>query len=321
MPEPPPGPVLGSNLETLFTAQNGDLWLSGDRGTACYHDRRWRTFTSIDQSAPESAQSFTELANGKIWCATRDQIWEFDGKLWWVVHRGFDRINALLRTREGSIWVAANTGLHRFFQGAWVRNGPEEGLPSADVREIYEDPRGGIWAGTARGLSLYHPEADTDPPLTSIQKAPGKENQVLEGGTITLTFTGQDKWQYTPRERLLYSYRLDEHDWSPFEPVNGVSFTDLPAGKHYFQVRAMDRNCNLGAAGQDGICGRSALVQGNAPGAHLAGRAGGGALLCRPRLQSPPAAASAAMPRWKSKSPSAQRNWRSPIASCCKARR
>ena len=36
--------------------------------------------------------------------------------------------------------------------------------------------------------------------------------------------------------------RLDARDWSPFQEERHVSFTDLPAGKHYFQVRAMDRN-------------------------------------------------------------------------------
>ena len=119
--------------------------------------------------------------------------------------------------------MASNGGLHRFFQGAWVENGIEEGLPSAAVREIYEDQRG-LWAGTTHGLSLYHPEADPDPPQTRIQELKDSEKNVPEGGTITITFSGQDKWKYTPRERLLYSGRLDEHEWTPFEGVNGAFF-------------------------------------------------------------------------------------------------
>ncbi len=245
--EPEPDPALGINLDAVFAAQNGDLWVSSDRGTACYHEKKWRAFAAGDRTMPEAVQRFTELADGKIWCATRNQVWEFDGKNWSLRRRGFDRINTLVRTRDGSVWVAANTGLYRFFQDVWIRNGVEEGLPGADVRAVVEDQRGRIWVGTAHGLSLYHPEADPDPPETIIQKSSGQEGQVPEGGTITLTFSGRDKWNFTPRERLLFSYRLDEHDWSPFEAVNGISFSDLPAGKHYFQVRAMDRNWNLGA--------------------------------------------------------------------------
>jgi signal transduction histidine kinase len=135
--------------------------------------------------------------------------------------------------------------LHRFFQGAWVENGMEDGLPGGGVRELYEDQRGRIWAGTAHGLSLYHPEADPDPPRTYVQALTGKDKNIPAGGTISLAFDGQDKWKYTPRQRLLFSFRLDGRDWSPFQEERNVSFPDLPAGKHYFQVRAMDRNCNI----------------------------------------------------------------------------
>ena len=160
--------------------------------------------------------------------------------------------------------------MHRFFQGAWVENGREEGLPANAIREICEDARGRIWAGTAHGLSLYHPEADTDPPRTFIHELTAKETQVPEGGTITLAFNGEDKWNYTRRQRLLFSHRLDGRDWSPFEPANNIAFIDLPAGKHYFEVRAMDRNGNIDPnPARLEFAVDPALVQGIAPGADL----------------------------------------------------
>jgi signal transduction histidine kinase len=245
---PPPDPSPGSSLSTLFAAQNGDLWVSGERGTACYHNQKWQTFTSTDPSSPESVVGFAELADGKLWCATADKVWAFDGRNWSAVRAGMDRINAFIGTRDGSLWVADESGLHRFFQGAWVENGTEEGLPGGGVREVCEDQRGRIWAGTTRGLSLYHPEADPDPPRTYVPPLTAREKNIPAGGTITLTFSGEDKWKYTPGQRLLYSCRLDARDWSPFQEERHVSFTDLPAGKHYFQVRAMDRNCNIDPA-------------------------------------------------------------------------
>ena len=242
---PPPAPSPGASLSTLFAAQNGDIWVSGDHGTAWFHDQKWRTFTSADKSSPESVAGFAELADGKIWCATADKVWAFDGRSWSAVRVAMDRINAVIGTRDGSLWVAGDSGLHRFFQRSWVENGMEEGLPGGGVRELYEDQRGRIWAGTAHGLSLYHPEADPDPPRTYVQALTGKDKNIPAGGTISLAFDGQDKWKYTPRQRLLFSFRLDGRDWSPFQEERNVSFPDLPAGKHYFQVRAMDRNCNI----------------------------------------------------------------------------
>jgi signal transduction histidine kinase len=240
-----PGNVAGTNWHNLFVAQNGDWWLGTERGVACFSEEKWRVFVSTDKTTPENPSAFAELPDGRIWCATQDEIWEFDGHNWSVVRRGFDHINALIRTRDGSVWVASNSGLFRNLQGAWIENNVEEGLPSSAVRNLHEDPRGRLWAATTRGLSLFHPDADPDPPHTTIQSFPGPESSLPEGGTISLSFSGQDKWKYTPRERLLFSYRLDVRDWTPFQEASRILLNDVAAGKHYFQVRAMDRNGNV----------------------------------------------------------------------------
>jgi signal transduction histidine kinase/ligand-binding sensor domain-containing protein len=247
---PVPGDALGTNWHALFLAQNGDWWLSSEEGTALYSDEKWRIFSpTSDKSTPENASWFVELPDGRIWCTAQDAIWEFDGRNWSMVRRGFDRINSMVRSRDGNIWVASNSGLFRYLPipGAWLENGPEEGLPASAVRDIYEDERGRLWAATSRGLSVFHPEADSDPPRAFVQTFPGPESSLPEGGTISLSFSGLDKWKYTPRERLLYSYRLDVREWTQFQEGTRVYLSDLPAGRHYFQVRAMDRNGNIDA--------------------------------------------------------------------------
>ncbi|HEY5912146.1 MAG TPA: ATP-binding protein [Verrucomicrobiae bacterium] len=242
--DPPPA-TLG-HLRCLFTTPGGDVWLGGDLGTACLRDHKWKEYVASDRSLPEGASCFAELPDGKIWCGTDDQIWGFDGRTWSVVRRGFDHINGLQRGKDGSIWVASNNGLHRFFREAWIENGLEDGLPSLAVRDLFANDRG-LYAATSRGLSLFHPEADpeTDAPRTYIQRLTEMGNNVAEGSTVFINFSGRDKWKYTARERLLYSYRLDDTDWSPYQELNRMAFTDLAPGRHYFQVRAMDRNCNV----------------------------------------------------------------------------
>jgi signal transduction histidine kinase len=243
---PSPSPSLGTNWYAVFQAQNGDLWLSTESGTAQYTEDKWKAhLSSSDKGTPQAAGWFLEMPDGRVWSASQDMVWEFDGHTWVVVRRGFDHINRMARSRDGSVWIASNGGLFRYFQESWIENGPEEGLPSSVVRDLQEDQRGRLWAATSRGISVFHPEADTDPPQTYVQVYPGPETSVTEGGSIELTFGGQDRWKYTPRERLLYSHRLDVHDWSSFDEVPRVSFNDLTAGKHYFQVRAMDRNGNI----------------------------------------------------------------------------
>ena len=94
-------------------------------------------------------------------------------------------------------------------------------------------------------MLVYHPEADSDPPRTFITPMSKEERNIPEDGVIVIKFGGCDKWNGTSPRRLLYSYRLDTGEWSPFADADKVSFSDLPAGRHYFQVRAMDRAGNV----------------------------------------------------------------------------
>jgi signal transduction histidine kinase len=150
----------------------------------------------------------------------------------------------MLQAGDGSVWVATGNGLHRCFQGAWGAVGTAEGLPSDVVHTVVEDGAHRVWAGTARGLSRHFPEADIDPPLTFEPKWEPVRDPASDT-TLRFTFEGRDKWRFTPDQRLLYSYRVDEGEWSPFQADNHVVLPNLPSGRHRFEVRAMDRNWNI----------------------------------------------------------------------------
>ncbi len=241
----PPDPDSVGVCSTLFAARNGDLWLSGNRGLARYHEKKWKAFPISTRAIPNAVLYMAELPDGRIWCATQDEIWEFNGHGWSPLYANFDHINALRCARDGSVWVADDAGVHRYVQNVWIENSQEDGLPDATVQEIFEDQRGNIWAGTLHGLSQYHPEADLDPPRTYIEKPVDRVLRLREGNSVTLSCSGRDKWKFTSPDRLLYSYRLDYRDWSPFTETRTFSFYDLPAGRHVCQARTMDRNGNI----------------------------------------------------------------------------
>ena len=244
-PLEPSAEVAREDWSALFAAQNGDLWLGGARGVSWLHERSWHVLVSTNNGGPEDVVAFAEFGDGRMICVTPEKVWEFDGKDWMSLRAGFDRINAVCRARNGTLWLASSNGLHRLAQGAWIANETTEGLPSAVVYEVREDSRGRIWAGTARGLSLFRPDADVEPPKTLLQTIAAAEPNFREGSLVTLYFAGRDRWKFTAADRLLFSYRLDERESSPFQDIRSMSFGDLPVGKHYFQVRAMDRNGNI----------------------------------------------------------------------------
>jgi signal transduction histidine kinase len=221
--------------------------LGGDFGTAWLHGR-WTVLPASDSGAPEGMSHLVELPAGQIWSASREKIWSFDGKNWALVRAGFHHLNAMICARDGSVWVGDNSGVTRFIKGHWIEQGAEEGLDGGAIRALCEDQRGGIRAAAGRGVFLYHPEADSDPPRTFIAPLSAKERNIPEDGVLVVKFGGRDKWNSTAPRRLLYSYRLDTGEWSPFVDTDKASFSDLPAGRHYFQVRAMDRAGNIDPA-------------------------------------------------------------------------
>lgn len=238
---PPPG--LFSPRPAELTAQNGDRWESSEVGVRWLHGQRWTTFPPNDPATPHNALAFVEMPDGKIWCATTEQIWVFAGQGWGTARGGMGRINAMIRSSDGSVWVASNDGLHRFVHGDWIDVGVDEGLSSAVVQDVRENASGTLWAETFRGADMQDPTADLDAPRTFILGP--REHDMPQGGVLTIRFAGRDKWGLTPPQRLLYSWRLDDRDWSPFDAATSAAFMDLVPGRHYFQVRAMDRNGNI----------------------------------------------------------------------------
>jgi signal transduction histidine kinase len=123
--------------------------------------------------------------------------------------------------------------------------GTDEGLSSPSIRNVEADPAGRIWAQTALGVDVYEPELDPDPPSVEILSPSQEKRSFPEWGTIAINFSGHDKWNITLATRLLYSWRLDDSEWSPFDSSTSAMFAELAQGKHYFQVRATDRNGNI----------------------------------------------------------------------------
>ncbi|MEA1996777.1 MAG: two-component regulator propeller domain-containing protein, partial [Gemmatimonadota bacterium] len=233
------------NLRYIYEAANGDLWIGGqaERSLAVYRNGEYKSFIDDEGYAGTGGFCIGEVEEGKIWIGGRDDILEYDGKSWRNVLSNLSSVRSIATGRDGSVWVASGTGIHRRFNGSWVTNTAEDGLANTAVFQVYQDSRGRVWAGTISGLSLYNPEADVDPPQTIISEMENLK-ETPPAGEVRLIFSGMDKWQQTLSERLLFSYRLDNGPWSPFRNSNVALFDNLPCGGHLFEVRAMDTNLN-----------------------------------------------------------------------------
>ncbi len=234
---------LDTQLRHVFEDTAGAVWLAGLNGLVRYQDGRFHRFDARDGYTDSAANCIHSFSDRRLWVGGRDSLFEYNGETWRRIQSGLDGVRSIQTSRNGDIWVASGTGLHRFRDGSWIGQTYEEGLPNAAVFEIYEDRENRIWAGTSSGLALYRPAADIDPPDTDIPE--DKNFHEIGPSGAPFVYRGMDKWNYTRSNRLLFSYRIDDEDWSSFTSETEKSFADLSPGKHRFEVRAMDRNGNI----------------------------------------------------------------------------
>ena len=232
------------DLRSVVVGDKGEIWAGGSAGFGVYRNGSFSQVGPSEGFTDSGAFFIKKLAGRKLLAGGRDGLFEYDGKAWHEVLTGLDRVRNIASGRDGSVWVASGTGVHRLQDGKRISYGMAEGLPSDIAYRVFEDSRGRVWAGTTRGLGLLHPDADVDPPTTQIS-ANQNIQEAPPGGRVRLVFSGVDKWKFTPSERLLFSWRVDGSGWSTFTGRTSAAFDKLQSGQHSFEVRAMDRNGNI----------------------------------------------------------------------------
>jgi len=233
------------DLRRIVERPTGELWLAGTTGGCVYDGGRWSYPFDPRMGYSESGVfAIAELSGGDIVAGGRDRVLRYDGKSWKLVRSGLGRLRSIIQARDGTVWAASESGIHHLSGDRWITNGLEDGLPSSVAYKVFQDSAGRVWGGTAHGLAIYHPEGDADPPRAFIDQALNSR-EAPPSGDFRIVFSGMDKWKQTTADRLLFSYRLDGGQWSPFLGPNSAMFRQLRRGKHVFEVRAMDRNGNV----------------------------------------------------------------------------
>ena len=235
----------GADFKCVVEDADGHLWLGGTAGGGVYFRGRFTPFLKMPGFSESGAFAILRTHSGETFVAGRDRLLKYDGSSWAVVRKGLERTRNIATAQDGTVWLASGNGIYRFKNGEWTPQGVEEGLPSNIAYRVFEDTHGRIWGATASGLSLYHPEVDTDPPLAYLDAA-NNAKEVSPSGEVRLVFAGRDRWKQTQPDRLLFSYRLDSGPWTRFDSDAFAAYRHLAAGKHRFEVRAMDRNGNIG---------------------------------------------------------------------------
>ncbi len=233
-------------MRTVWEDPDGTVWIGGTMGLARWSGAEYDVWAEPDGFGNDGAYAILRDSQNRLLVGGRNGIQEFDGEKWIVVAADAGKIRSLIETSDGSVWAAGDKGVHRELYGSWFTVTAADGLPSSRAYELYVDSHNRLWVGTARGVSLYDPNADKDPPIPFVEDQYLDGAQLLVGGGALIRFSGVDKWKQTSSSRLMFSSSLDGQPWTALSNKRTVSLEGLAAGSHEIRLRAVDRAGNLG---------------------------------------------------------------------------
>ena len=204
-----------------------DLLVVGSRyyGVFLYNGKEWKNYDRSDGLSGNTVISLDIIGENCIYVATEKNICRFDGATW--IPDVFPRdLNMeleggmLLHDREGSIWI--NKSSRSWKRRAFSHNS------SARAEEM------------TFNTHRYRP--DRIPPETRISLF---TKEVSPDGNTLLKWDGTDYFAQSAGEKLMFSYKLGDQDWSPFTKDRHVTLMNLSNGKYILQVRARDLDLNV----------------------------------------------------------------------------
>jgi diguanylate cyclase (GGDEF)-like protein/PAS domain S-box-containing protein len=196
---PSPAPS-GPAILSLHEDREGRIWAGTYRSGLGRFDLRSRAFIIYRHQDGDSRS----LGNNEVWSIAEDE----EGALWLATNRGIDRFDrdhgivtahidavhplgqgtigarALLRDREGNLWVGTLGGLGLLRRGSRDlvyyrhRAGDANSLSDDRVVALCEDRRGRLWVGTlGGGLNRLNRSAGT---FTSYERFPSNVIQSIQ---------------------------------------------------------------------------------------------------------------------------------------------
>ncbi|MCB0854462.1 MAG: hypothetical protein KDD63_19705, partial [Bacteroidetes bacterium] len=223
--EQTPKRILREYINTIFSRDGFLLIGSRTYGLFTYDGENWKQYDTDAGLVSNAIISIYADSDSSIWVVTENDISRFDGKKW---------VNHILPASmsldfEGGNFLRSNDGI------CWVNKSPREWKRRA--LSYSQLPPSGIGR-----YICYRYQPDKNPPETRFLDYP---NEVPSEGNVVLNWQGHDYLNFTKKENLEYSYRIDRGEWSEFSAESRHLFTDLSGGKHLVEVKARDQDFNV----------------------------------------------------------------------------
>jgi signal transduction histidine kinase/ligand-binding sensor domain-containing protein len=144
-------------VSALAEDSGGNLWIGTHSGLAILSQGRIQRLSDLPRDMPV-VQAILEKEPGVIMLGTPAGIYQYfinnkQKNSWLKPDQGNSAgdVRVMIKASDGDIWFAGYNGLTRIHSGQFTRWTERDGLPSDNVRSIYQDAQGVFWIGTYDG--------------------------------------------------------------------------------------------------------------------------------------------------------------------------
>ncbi|MCG8702224.1 MAG: ATP-binding protein [Bacteroidales bacterium] len=200
-----------------------------------------------------------------LWFGTEDKgLFRFDGMEYtrYKIGNGLisNTIIDIYPETDTTVWVVTEKDISFYDGETWINHSlPKKFIFEKRGGSIDKGTNGTFWITLAdmrwnlRSFNrdfdytpsddfyTYQVKRDRFPPMVSVSPI---TDIVDESGNLFVRWSGKDYYNQTPSSRLLFSYKLDDNDWSKYRYKQNHTFLSLPSGKHTLWVKAKDKSGN-----------------------------------------------------------------------------
>lgn len=256
---------IGGN-EGLFKLKVLDKRFNLESMSSRFYSNGNRTYNSLVLDIYEdSSKNLWIGTDGAGLCRYDMKTGTFD---WVDAATGFNKVtvSSIIEDEEGFIWAAGNNGLSKLTKGGkLLRNfTSNDGLLSDDFNNAaaYKDGNGTLYFGSYEGVDYFSPgnlsmnkntptvyltnlkifnqvvaPGDKDSPL---QKVISQTKQITLNHNQSVFSIDYASIDFTRPGKIRYAYYLEgfENSWNYVQNTRSATYTNLPAGKYTFKVKA-----------------------------------------------------------------------------------
>lgn len=222
------------NQYVNMVTNTDDQLLVGSRyyGVFIFDGNNWKNYNKESGLVNNTIIGIEAIANDDIWVATESDISHFNGTHWRTfvlpIEMNMDFEGGDIKhSSDGAIWI--NRSNRSWKRRAFGHNNKKI-TSQLNRQNIYNN------------FVTHRFIPDQLPPETNITFF---SKEVSADGNTLIQWKGKDFFEETSDEKLLYSYKLNDKEWSEFSSEPQNTFISLSNGDYRLEVRAMDLGGNI----------------------------------------------------------------------------